>query len=735
MESINSNSKKKVINNKKITEFFSSQPSSGLPTLSIDSPLNSSEMEIETDKIKAASSIHGPQRYESGNISPPCPQSTSERFKHMNEEQKISGTCETKTASSRKFKDEWRKTFFWVLHDNNTNTLFCSVCKSCQKEGVWVNRGAKKLHIDNLREHSESEKHHANLKFFINKERSLRITRYFPPITDEILYKLLELAHLVSTQDLPISFFSALCEKNKKLGMDLGSLYQNDDGFLELLRALSWSIEDTIVNSVVDSMWYGLLIDESTDISLDKNLIVYVRYYDDQSLTFCTKYLKLIALNSSDASSIFESLISLLNSLGLHTELLTGIATDGAAVMTGVQSGVCKKLKELNPYIVSCHCVAHRLNLASNNAYERIEALREYEVTAAEIINYVMVSPKRRSEFEALQISLNLKPLKLLREQETRWLSKYKTLKSIHHSYLALIIYFYKRGKEDNLTRQIYSALTSMDFLLTTSYLLDITGVLHRLCKIFQKQEVDYSVIQNSVSSSIEVLDSNYIKTSELWKPLIVQDALRKIEERHFRYEEVEIIFNEVDLIETYTKKIRPFVACTIEEIRARFPDSKILSSFAIFSVREYPKMETNKLRTFGSDSLIQLSAFYGRKKAHIADPSKFYLPLVSETGLLLEFNNFKVFSQTNFMGLEKEESDYLMGTTCKEQYPNLFKLFKIVGCIPVSTVDCERGFSRQNLIKTKLRNRLRHDHLDQLMRIAIEGMKVFDVHKRVCLQ
>ena len=40
----------------------------------------------------------------------------------------------------------------------------------------------------------------------------------------------------------------------------------------------------------------------------------------------------------------------------------------------------------------------------------------------------------------------------------------------------------------------------------------------------------------------------------------------------------------------------------------------------------------------------------------------------------------------------------------------------------PVSTVDCERGFSKQNVIKTCLRNKMSDVALENLMRISIDG-------------
>lgn len=42
--------------------------------------------------------------------------------------------------------------------------------------------------------------------------------------------------------------------------------------------------------------------------------------------------------------------------------------------------------------------------------------------------------------------------------------------------------------------------------------------------------------------------------------------------------------------------------------------------------------------------------------------------------------------------------------------------------CIPVSNVECERGFSIQNLIKTKLRNRLETYSLYSLIKLHIDG-------------
>ena len=57
-----------------------------------------------------------------------------------------------------------------------------------------------------------------------------------------------------------------------------------------------------------------------------------------------------------------------------------------------------------------------------------------------------------------------------------------------------------------------------------------------------------------------------------------------------------------------------------------------------------------------------------------------------------------------------------------KVMFPNLSKLATIGLLLPMSTVDCERGFSVLSRIKTNIRNRLSSKILNDLMTITVEG-------------
>jgi hypothetical protein len=54
------------------------------------------------------------------------------------------------------------------------------------------------------------------------------------------------------------------------------------------------------------------------------------------------------------------------------------------------------------------------------------------------------------------------------------------------------------------------------------------------------------------------------------------------------------------------------------------------------------------------------------------------------------------------------------------ELVPDLSLIFERCITVPLSSVACERGFSRLGLIKTKLRNQLKTETLDALMRISL---------------
>ena len=56
-----------------------------------------------------------------------------------------------------------------------------------------------------------------------------------------------------------------------------------------------------------------------------------------------------------------------------------GFGSDGASVMVGRVSGVATRMKAHNPELVSIHCGAHRVALASSQAATQIPYLKKFD--------------------------------------------------------------------------------------------------------------------------------------------------------------------------------------------------------------------------------------------------------------------------------------------------------------------------------------------------------------------
>ena len=89
-----------------------------------------------------------------------------------------------------------------------------------------------------------------------------------------------------------------------------------------------------------------------------------------------------------------------------------GIGTDGAAVMTGQDKGVYRRLKEINPHMININCMAHRLALCTAQAASTVPAMKRYQEWMTSLFYYFRASPTRQSELQRVQNVLEHPTLK-----------------------------------------------------------------------------------------------------------------------------------------------------------------------------------------------------------------------------------------------------------------------------------------------------------------------------------
>ena len=269
-----------------------------------------------------------------------------------------------------------------------------------------------------------------------------------------MILKLMHLCYFIAKENLSFCKYNSLIELTEILGVNYGiSKYQNRFALSSFLKAISDSIFIRLLEKIRNSSTFGIMVDETTDISTKQQLIIYCTYWNQIEQRPCYSYFKTIEIKDKTSTSLLNSLRSILSINNLSVMDMMGFASDGAKNMTGIENGLAKKLSELNPFLISTHCVAHRLNLASQKAFEDCSDLIRFEETMRSIYTFFSRSPKRYNQLENFQ-NLTKEPLlKLVGPCETRWSALYNSIRRVSKSYKSLLLVFNKEQKENPTAR------------------------------------------------------------------------------------------------------------------------------------------------------------------------------------------------------------------------------------------------------------------------------------------
>jgi len=114
------------------------------------------------------------------------------------------------------------------------------------------------------------------------------------------------------------------------------------------------------------SKLFALQLDESTDILNNSILLTYVRYIDQDESDMREDILSISELPMhTNSSKIFKVLNGFIEDRVLEWKNCIGVCTDGAACLTGRNSGLVTKIKDMAGHnLLSTHCYIHRQNLA-----------------------------------------------------------------------------------------------------------------------------------------------------------------------------------------------------------------------------------------------------------------------------------------------------------------------------------------------------------------------------------
>jgi len=253
----------------------------------------------------------------------------------------------------------------------------------------------------------------------------------------------------------------------------------------------------------------------------------------------------------------------------------------------------------------------------------------------------------------------------------------------------------------------------------------DILEHVMRLSKFFQKRNLRFSDIDLMIQATINSIQKEYLMDDQSQR--FGYNVQRFIDETNpFGNDSIEYIGHNLTFFDRdydeFLMDIYSYSASIISELQQRFPNRSLFTSMKILNLREWPK-NPQDLLCFGDNELENLLKYYEYPNIY----NNIQLPALFDINKCRqEWAGFKMVVANN---LSSKDMDTILPLLIQDYnyiFPNIIKLIQLIYCIPFSSVECERGFSKQNQIKTKNRNLLKTETLDMLMRVSLEGPESF---------
>uniref|UniRef100_A0A1X7V1P6 DUF4371 domain-containing protein n=1 Tax=Amphimedon queenslandica TaxID=400682 RepID=A0A1X7V1P6_AMPQE len=170
----------------------------------------------------------------------------------------------------------------------------------------------------------------------------------------------------------------------------------------ELLKLMSNALLRGIANTLQNTNFITVMIDECTNISNTEQVVIVLRWVSDELLAN-EELIGLYEVSSINASSLVSVVKDTLLRLNLSFNKVRGQCYDGASNMSGAKSGVAKQTLDEQPKAFYTPCYSHSLNLAVADAMKKCSTLKKALNTTHEITKLVKYSPRRESLFKSIK--------------------------------------------------------------------------------------------------------------------------------------------------------------------------------------------------------------------------------------------------------------------------------------------------------------------------------------------
>ncbi|XP_019233813.1 PREDICTED: uncharacterized protein LOC109214361 [Nicotiana attenuata] len=163
-----------------------------------------------------------------------------------------------------------------------------------------------------------------------------------------------------------------------------------------------------IVKAIIDDLdgdYFGILVDESKDISHHEQMALAFRYVDKKGQVN-EPFISLVRVSDTSAKSLKEAVLSLLMKHSLNPSKIRGQGYDGNSNMQGKMNGLKALILQETPSAFSVHCFAYRLQLTLVGIAKKHKEVETFFAIVTNVLNVIGVSFKRRDQLRGHQAEL-----------------------------------------------------------------------------------------------------------------------------------------------------------------------------------------------------------------------------------------------------------------------------------------------------------------------------------------
>ncbi|KAJ4927964.1 hypothetical protein JOQ06_015764 [Pogonophryne albipinna] len=296
-----------------------------------------------------------------------------------------------------KFQPLWKEECIFVTESfRGKGKAFCKYCKV----DFSIAHGGR----TDVKHHEYSEKHKKSAKQLQGQKSIASLLGKGRP--DPVVYAEVKMSMLVAKQNIPFTFTDEINKSLKDMLPDS-----------EIAKQYSCAIApalDKEVTELCQKQPFGLMCDEGTNRSTEKEFAILVRVFEEDTLVT--------------------------NERNIDWNNLVAFNSDNASVMKGRHNSVASRIKELQPGVVDIGCICHLVQLATGCG---IKALHQpIEEVLQAIYSHFDISAKRCELYKEFVEFTDTDTLKLLRYCATRWLSLLTCINRVLNQWNALLAYF-----------------------------------------------------------------------------------------------------------------------------------------------------------------------------------------------------------------------------------------------------------------------------------------------------